>query len=526
MKLKILLSILVIYVVAVSAEDSRVIDVDVSQVKGPRSMVWQDCVGAGRVGEGLRDGWRRQLEACRRELGFKYLRMHGLLHDELGVYSEGAAGKPKYNWQYIDDVYDFLLATGMKPFVELGFMPKDLASGAGTIFKWQANVTPPKDYDKWDALITALVQHWTDRYGAAEIKTWRFEVWNEPNLEMFWQPRGKSLRDAYFELYEHTARAVASVNRDYIVGGPSGAGPVWTEDLIKLCIQKNLPIGFISYHSYGLGDGPSGLDEFGNRKLYLSPNIHAVVDITNSQLPIIEKSARPKLPVYITEWSSSYSSRDPVHDSYFSAPFILDQLRNTESAGSMSYWRFTDVFEESGVPPRPFHGGFGLINYQGIRKPAFWAYWFLAQLGATELKNADTASYACLDSRGGVQVLLWDLTHPTDGKVSDQDFFFKPHPARNKGPVTVKIANMPRGNYRVATYRIGYQQNDPYSRYLELGQPTDLSREATADLKKRSSGAPVSETTITIGGAFSTNLPMQENSVYLLTLAPLTKVAN
>jgi xylan 1,4-beta-xylosidase len=118
-----------------------------------------------------------------------------------------------------------VLATGMKPFVELGFMPKDLASGTGTIFKWQASIRSPKDYGKWDALITALVRHWTDRYGAAEVKTWRFEVWNEPNLDMFWQPNGKSLHDAYFELYEHTAKAVTSVNRDYVVGGPSGAGP-------------------------------------------------------------------------------------------------------------------------------------------------------------------------------------------------------------------------------------------------------------------------------------------------------------
>jgi xylan 1,4-beta-xylosidase len=351
-------------------DSSRTISADLKQIKGPRSMVWQDCVGAGRVAEGLCDGWRRQLEECRREIGFKCLRMHGLLQDELGVYSEGPNGEPRYNWQYIDDVYDFLLSIGMKPFVEFGFMPNALASGSGKIFWWNATVTPPKDYAKWDALITALVNHWTERYGEDEVKTWRSAIWNEPNLRIFWQPATNSMVP-YFELYDHTARAVQSVSTNYIVGGPAGAGPVWTKELIDFCQQNNLPIDFINYHAYGLGGGPSGLDQYGNRKLYLASDLHSVTRIATSQFPIIQKSPKPGLPVHITEWSESYSPRDPVHDSYFSAAFILEQLRRTEAVSSMSHWTFTDVFEENGPPARPFHGGFGLINYEGIRKPAF-----------------------------------------------------------------------------------------------------------------------------------------------------------
>ena len=504
-----------------SSPTNRVISADLKQIKGPRSMAWQDCVGAGRVAEGLRDGWRRQLEESRREIGFKYIRMHGLLQDELGVYSEGPNGEPRYNWQYIDDVYDFLLSIGMKPFVEIGFMPNKLASGKAKIFWWNANVTPPKDYAKWDALITALVNHWTKRYGENEVKTWRFEIWNEPNYPGFWHPpAGTTPRDAYFELYDHTARAVKSVSKDYLVGGPAGAGPVWTKELIEFCQTNNLPIDFISYHAYGLGGGPSGLDEYGNNKLYLSQNLHSVANIVNSQRPIIEKSAKPGLPVHITEWSASYSPRDPVHDSYFSAPFILEQLRHTEDVSSMSYWTFTDVFEENGPPPRPFHGGFGLINYQDIRKPAFWAYKYLAKLGGTELKNSDASSYVCTDKNGGAQVLLWDLTHPTDGKVSDQDFFFSSHPAGGKGNVTVRLKNLSPGKYKLAIYRIGFGQNDPYSRYLEMGSPADLSREAVSALKHLSSGKPVFEKTVAVkaGGDFETTLPLREDDVYFLLL--------
>ncbi len=500
---------------------NRVISADLKDVKGPRSMIWQDCVGAGRVAEGLRAGWRQQLEQCRREIGFKYIRMHGLLQDELGVYQENADGTPRYNWQYIDDVYDYLLSIGMKPFVEFGFMPHALASGSSKIFWWNGYVTPPNNYEKWDALITALVKHWTERYGEKEVKTWRFEIWNEPNYPGFWHPLANSTpRDAYFELYEHTARAVRSVNAAYQVGGPAGAGPIWTKDLIDLCQQKNIGLDFISYHAYGLGNGPSGLDEYGNNKLYLSPNLNSVADIVNSQRPIIEQSARPSLPIHITEWSASYSPRDPVHDSYFEAAFILEQLRRTEAVSSMSYWTFTDVFEENGPAPRPFHGGFGLINYEGIPKSAYWAYRFLAMLGGTELKNADESSYVCTDDHGSVQILLWDLTHPTQGKTSDQDFFFHEHPSRDKGTVTLKLKNLAPGGYRLTVCQIGYQQNDPYSRYLELGSPTDLSRERLAELKRLSSGKPVSDivTVIPTDGQFDTSLPLKEDDVVLISL--------
>jgi xylan 1,4-beta-xylosidase len=502
-----------------NVNSSRVIRADLKQIKGPRSMAWQDCVGAGRVAEGLRDSWRRQLEECHREIGFRFIRMHGLLQDELGVYSEDKNGAPIYNWQYIDDVYDFILSIGMKPFVEIGFMPAALASGNGKIFWWNANVTPPNDYAKWDALITALVKHWTERYGEHEVATWRFEIWNEPNLRIFWQPKTDAM-DAYFELYEHTAKAIQSVSKKYIVGGPAGAGPVWTKQLIDFSRQKNLPLDFISFHAYGLGDGPSGLDQYGNRKLYLSPDIHSVEKIANSQFPILRESAIPNLPVHITEWSASYSPRDPIHDSYFSAAFILEQLRRTEAVASMSYWTFTDIFEENGPVPRPFHGGFGLINFQGIRKPAFWAYEFLAKLGETELKNADASSYICADKNGGVQVLLWNITNPTGGKISDQDYFFQPHPAREKESVTVRLKNLSPGKYRLAIYRIGYHFNDPYSRYLEMGSPSDLSREAVAELKNLSSGKPVSETAIDVNsdGNFEMPLTLRDADVYFLSL--------
>ena len=512
--------------------EPRVIESDLSQLKGPRSMVWSDCVGAGRIGEGLRESWRKQLEHCHKEFGFRYLRAHGLLHDEMRVYSEDKKGNPVYNFMYIDDVYDFLLSIGMKPFVELGFMPEKLASDSfkderpnfneDTVFWWKANVTPPKKYEKWDALIRTLVQHWTDRYGADEVKTWRFEVWNEPNLNIFWRLAEKDRLPEYLKLYEHTAKAVKSVNKDYPVGGPSGAGPVFIEELIDYCNKKKVPLDFITYHTYGLGDGPSGLDQYGNRKLFLHPSLHYVCDSANQPLPAIVKKGKKKLPVYITEWNSSYSPVDPVHDSFFAGPFILEQLRNTEALDSMSFWTFTDIFEENGPAPRPFHGGFGLMSYQGIPKAAYWAYKYLSLLGSTELVSSDKSSYVCRDEKGGVQVLFWDLTHPTDGgKVSNQDFFFKTVPATNKGEASVVLHHLPAGEYDIKVHMIGFQQNDPYTLWLNAGAPADLSREDVEEIKKNSAMEPVFQSAIKVDGMVTLTMPIQANSVYFISLTPI-----
>ncbi|HEX8605158.1 MAG TPA: hypothetical protein VF774_21110, partial [Pseudoduganella sp.] len=164
----------------VSAQQ-RVIDVNIGQVAGNLNKTFNEVVGAGRANEGLRADWQQQLAEIRRDAGFRYIRMHGLLSDDMGVYKVDAQGKEHYNFQYIDALYDYLLSIGVKPFVELGFMPAAMASGDKTIFWWRGNVTPPRSYEKWGTLVRKLTEHWTERYGQQEVASWYFEVWNEPN---------------------------------------------------------------------------------------------------------------------------------------------------------------------------------------------------------------------------------------------------------------------------------------------------------------------------------------------------------
>ncbi|HKN81908.1 MAG TPA: hypothetical protein VJW17_00660 [Pyrinomonadaceae bacterium] len=514
-------AVLTVAPVRVFAQTSamRVISADYRRVKGPRNRFPQLVVGAGRAAEGLRADWQRDLALVHRECGFEYVRFHGLLQDELGVYSEDRHGNAVYNFQYIDAVYDAILNAGMRPFVEFGFMPHKLASGDKTIFWWNGNVTPPRDYAKWESLIRALVQHWTNRYGPVEVRRWYFEVWNEPNLkDAFWTGD----QAEYFKLYDATVRAVKSVSPGYRVGGPATAGRAWISEMIEHAAKTHVQLDFITTHDYGVRGG--ALDAEGTQQLFLDPSFDAIIAGVREVRAQINKSAMPNLPLHYTEWSTSYSPRDPVHDAYISAAYILSRLKGIEGhADSMSYWTFTDIFEENGPAPAPFHGGFGLINFQGLRKPSFFAYEFVHRLGNEELVSTDSESWTTRGG-GGVQVLFWNYT-PPQTQESDQVYFKRDLPSNSVSQVRVTISGLPPGRYTVNVYKVGYGINDIYTDYLRMGSPSTLTREQVRTLAERNSGRPISIEPVAVrdAGVFSRDLVLRENDVYFLTLTRAVK---
>ena len=504
-----------VFAQARSAE-TRVIAADLNQVRGPHSDVFRKCIGAGRANEGLRADWQQQLALVQRDIGFEYIRMHGLLHEDMGVYREDAKGNPIYNFQYIDQLYDALLRLHIKPFVELGFMPYALASGTQTVFWWRGNVTPPKSYDKWAGLITALVRHWEGRYGPDEVKTWYFEVWNEPDIKPFYS----STLEEYLKLYRVTAEAIKKVNAAYRVGGPASAiAYQFEEALVAYCAKEKVPIDFVSTHSYGVREG--FFDETGNRGTVLDTDPGSVRDRMVHSRELIRKSALPNLELHFTEWSSAYTPTDYIHDQYHQAAFILDKVKGAqESVDSMSYWTFTDIFEENGPRMTPFHGGFGLLNYQSIKKPAYYAFQFLTRLGEKEIVNNDKASWVCTGRGGDIQALFWDFT-PTapPANVNDQVYYKGDLPAAPKPPVSIDLTNVPQGTYLEQVYRIGYRQNDAYTAYLDLGAPSQLTREQVSAIESIASGSAVENRIISItDGRFQFHSPLATNEVCLIVL--------
>lgn len=501
------------------AVEERIIDIDFSNAAGKLNTMFNECVGAGRANEGLRADWQQQLAYVRKECGFKYIRMHGLLTDDMAVYKEDSKGNPEYNYMYIDPLFDFLHSIGMKPFVELGFMPSALASGPQTIFWWRGNVTPPKDYEKWASLIKNITEHFTERYGVDEVQTWYFEVWNEPNLSPgFWT----GTQEDYFKLYKYAAQAVKSVNKEYRVGGPGTAGAAWEPEMIEFCHKNNVPIDFVSTHSYGVKQG--FLDEYGNSGTVLAKEEFAVSGDVLQSGKEIAGSPMPNLELHYTEWSASYTPADPIHDSYHSAAYVLQKMKQVGSAAnSMSYWVFTDVFEEPGPRFTPFHGGFGMLNTQGINKSVFYSYQFLNRLGNIELVNKDAASWVCKDSSGNIQALVWDYTYTLPDSVNNQQYFIRDLPAKSKGRLKINIANVPNGNYALEVYKVGYRSNDAYSTYLSMGKPAQLTKQQVEQIKKQNDGSPILKEIITVkdGTPFSKELDIRENDVFFLNFIKL-----
>jgi xylan 1,4-beta-xylosidase len=398
----------------------------------PLHHYWSVCVGAGRAHEGLRANWLEHLALSVKHCGFRYLRFHGLFHDDMCVYRE-QDGQPVYNWQYIDELFDRMLDLGIRPFVELSFFPKDIAAtDSKTQFWWKGNITPPKKFDKWAALIDQFVRHCLQRYGEGEVRQWYFEVWNEPNLyQAFWD----GTRSQYFEMYRATVQAIKTIDPALRVGGPAtsnfvpderfdgetedtskqityqmkdlGEGQwkgVWIEAFLAFCTENNLPVDFVACHPYPT-DYP--LDTGGIHRPRTRPATSTRDDLRWLRT-IVDASAFPHAEIHLTEWSSSPSPRDHSHDSLPAATFVVRaNLESTGLVDSLSYWVFTDVFEEGGAGDTIFHGGFGLINFQGMVKPTFHAYRFLHQLGDEEIARAPGLIATRQKGSGAICVLAY-----------------------------------------------------------------------------------------------------------------------
>jgi xylan 1,4-beta-xylosidase len=424
---------------APTAEDTAIrITSDASAPAKPLVHYWSKVVGAGRANEGLRATWQDELETAARYDGFKYVRFHGLFHDDMFVYREDEQGRPIYNFQYVDDLFDRMLEKGVRPFVELSFSPGDMATVKGTAFWWQANGCPPKDYNKWAGLVNATVAHWVARYGADEVRKWYFEVWNEPNLT---EPFFRGTQQQYFELYRITALTIKKVDPQLRVGGPATSNfymdeealkkaqasgkpfdpltipwhPIWIEDFLAYCKANKVPVDFVSTHPY-----PQDF-AIEDPKMPKGGHFRRGVDSTRDDLrtlrKIVDASPYPHAEIQLTEWSSSPSPLDHTHDSLAAGTFIVKT--NLESIGlvdSLSYWVFTDVFEENRKTDSVFHGSFGLINYQEIVKPAFHAYRFMNQLGDELLVQKEGAVVTRDKASGRIAALAYN--YPVEEKIS------------------------------------------------------------------------------------------------------------
>ncbi|MEP6938667.1 MAG: glycosyl hydrolase family 39 [Rudaea sp.] len=420
---------------------------------------WEQMFGSGRAILALRDSYRQDVRTVKQVSDFKYVRFHNILHDEVGLYDEDAQGNPVYNFSYVDQIYDGLLADGVKPFVELSFMPKKLASADfWHPFFYHPNISNPKDYAKWDAMIQAFAKHLIERYGVEEVASWYFEVWNEPNIG-FWA--GFPAQKSYWELYDHTALALKAVDKRLRVGGPSTAQAAWVGEFIRHCREKNIPFDFASTHVYGndTADNVFGTNEQIPRGKMVCRAVKKVHDE-------IKASGAPKTPLIWSEFNAAYDNTPEVTDSTYMGPWMAGTISECDGlVDIMSYWSFSDVFEEGGVVKTPFYGGFGLLAAGGLPKPAFNAFKLFHQLGDQRIAVNSDHVLATRRADGTLVVAVWN--YAPSGLQQDADKADKAASA----PITValNVANSTAKSAQIS--RVDAEHGDLRGAYAKMGSP-------------------------------------------------------
>jgi len=465
---------------------SETIQVDTTAKATPFPHYWERMFGSGRAVLSLRESYRQDLRAVKAATDFEYIRFHAILDDEVGVYDE-ADGKTVYNFSYVDQIYDGLLEAGVRPFVELSFMPKQLA--AREIYQpfwYRPIVSPPKDWDKWDELITQFAQHLVERYGIGEVSQWYFEVWNEPNLD-FWA--GDPKQSTYWELYDHTALALKKVGPQLRVGGPATAQAAWVSAFIAHATANHIPYDFISTHVYA---NDSAHDVFGTEETI--PRTAMVCRAVKKVHDEVKNSPRPDVPLIFSEYNASYKNEPDVTDAVFMGPWLADTIRQCDGlVDILAYWAFSDVFEEQGVVKRPFYGGYGLMAAGNLPKPAFNAFKLLHQLGEQRLPVDSTSALATRKSDGKLEIAVWNLYLPEEHGTTED--------------VTIALTGL-RGKHRANVARLDETHGSLLALYSSMGKPRYPTEKQLQELRQAAS-LPAPEEVPLQDGKITLRLPPQ-----------------
>ena len=471
------------------------IQIDAAAPTTPFPHFWEQMFGSGRAILSLRESYRDDLRAVKQVTDFRYVRFHAILHDEVGVYNEDEHGNPVYNFTYVDQIYDGLLKNGVRPVVEISFMPKKLAFNPDALhpFWYKQNVSPPKSMERWDDLMKAFAQHLVDRYGIDEVATWYFEVWNEPNID-FWG--GIPRKDSYFDLYAHTARALKGVNPRIRVGGPATAAAAWIPAFLKYTAENHVPADFVSSHGYD--------DEPVQRLLGTDEDIREEDRTCAAAAKVrhqIDASALPHLPLLWTEWN--VPGRDNLRDTAYVGSALAEAVRTCDGVTDyLSFWTFSDVFEEGGPARKPFEGQFGLRATGGINKPSFYDFALLHELGKQRIANAAHDAIVTKLADGSLVIAVWNLAD--EGKTPQAK------------QVTLTIQGVPK-NTRVSIQQVDEEHSNTLKAYERLGSPAYPKPAQVAQMNRETALSSAEHRSLSNG---SLALELGKNALVLIHVGP------
>ncbi len=482
--------------------DTVVID---AKVKGEfRENNYANLTTFGYAPHGLRSDFESQLKEAQRCIKFKHIRFHGIFSDEMLIYNEDNEREVYYNFNHLDALLDIILKNELTPFIELGFMPTQLSSNEETVFLWKANISPPKKIEKWKNLIEEFLKHVINRYGIDNIRKWHFEFWNEPEFGgLFWSSDKKT----FFNFFLETYKSVKSIDKEIKIGGFGTVNlensKLWLKSFEKFCIKKKIKLDFYSFHIYlttisnrddNLLDSKLTIDKIRKMELSKTGNIKLgnseyLKESTNKILKNVENDIFSS-NYWITEWNASTNSRDLTHDTCFMASFIVkNTLSISDKVSGMGYWSLSDIFEEQRLEQPLFHGGFGLMTYNGLKKPSFHAFYFMKKLFEEIIYISDSAIVTKNNEDYGIIIFNYihynELYKKNDHSQISQKVRYNVFENNNKKEISLILENI-EGDYLVEEEWVNRKNGSVYDAWLEIGAPEKLTKEAYIKLKANS----------------------------------------
>lgn len=487
---------------------------------------WKKLMTIGKAKECLYTDVQAQLNLVKKATNFEYLRFHGLFDDEMMIYGENELGEPEFNFLYTDKLFDFLQGIDVKPFVELGFMPGELAENQDeTVFYKKSIISKPKNMEKWKLLIKNFIIHNEDRFGIDEVQQWYFEVWNEPDFYVFW----RGTFEDYCLLYKNTYQTIKGLNPAYKVGGPSVNNIDYFQGFLDFCMNENCIPDFITFHCYSHDEidinkkkklSEDGSFEFG----YISRDENFLKNKILKLKQILAEKQMEEVEIHLTEWNSTAFHRDLTNDTSFKAAFIVKNLlENMDTIGSFGYWTASDLIEEQRAAIPAFHGGLGLISNKSIPKPAYYAYEFLGKLGDEMIAAGE--GYFVTKSPKGYQLILYHYCHFDMLYCMNQhaniDIKDRYNVFLDRDDIQLKLilSGLEKGTYKVKMHRLNRENGSAFDKWVEMGAPGSLSPEDINYLKFSSVPKKhISE--VRIENDFILNTILQPHEVQLYEILP------
>ena len=470
--------------------------VDFKKKATPFGRAARKFIGVGSAKELLFSEVQHMLSDLQREVGFEYVKFHGILSDEMLVCNR-TSGSLHFSFVLVDKVLDFLLSIRLKPMIQLSFMPAALAANPDKrVFENRFITSLPKDMKEWDLLIRTLIKHLLVRYGEEQVESWLFTLWNEPDTdEIMFSVGGVN---TFVDFYINTYKSIKSIHPKLLFGAPSVLIMVesslkWAESFITQVKKRNCEPDFLLVHYYS-DDFSLSDDKFSNVNLTKSSRLFQDPDYFSFCIDryanMVGKLGVGSLPIYLSEWNLTVSHRSLINDTCFISAYLArNLLLNENRLASFGLWSLTDLICEYQVPETLFHGGMGMYTQNGIRKPAFYVYYFIKQLGAELI--AKGSNYVVTRDHKCIRLICWNYEHfcdlYADGETFDMtsENRYSPFLKQQSLKLSIPFENLPGNRCTIREQFINRKYGSVYDKWLEIGSlPVNSQKEI--DLLKQS----------------------------------------